>query len=102
MPAASSRLVSLSDHPRAAPAIRRAKARGGLLGFALTALVGLSHGAPLEATLGRALVGGILANLIVWGVAVTVYKRVLVAEATAAAAAARRRAAAAETAAAAE
>ena len=82
---ADSRLVSLSAHPRASTAIRRAKAYGGLGGFALMTLVGLSHGSPLEATLLRALLGGVIANLVVWAIAVAVVKRVLIAEATAAA-----------------
>lgn len=90
------RLVSLSDHPRAAPAIRRAKAYGGLGGFALTALVGFQHGAPLDGALGRALVAGIVGNLVAWAVAVAFYKRLLVAEATAASRRAQAEAAAAE------
>jgi hypothetical protein len=93
---ADSRLVALSEHPRAAPAIRRAKAWGGLLGFLLTALVGVRHGAPLESTLGRALAAGIVANLVVWAVAVAIVKRILIAEATAAARRAQAEAAAAE------
>jgi hypothetical protein len=86
---ADKRLVSLAEHPRAGASIRRAKAWGGLAGFGLMTAVGLLHGSPLDGTLGRALVGGIVAYLIAWAVAVAVVKRVLIAEATAAA---RRRA----------
>jgi hypothetical protein len=92
---AEKRLVSLSEHPRAATSIRRAKAWGGIGGFLLMLLVGLTHGSPLDATLVRALVGGVVANLVVWAIAVAVVKRVLIAEATAAA---RRARAAAQTA----
>lgn len=88
------RLTSLSAHPSAAAAIRRAKAWGGLGGFALMTLVGMSGGAPLDKTLERALVGGIVAYVITWAVAVSVYKRVLIAQATAAARRARTAAAA--------
>jgi hypothetical protein len=86
-----SRLIPLAEHPRAAPKIKRAKAWGGLWGFGIATFVGLSHGAPLEATLGRALVGGVLAYLCVWAAAVAIYKRVLVAEALRAAKLARER-----------
>ena len=93
---AEARLVSLKEHPRAGASIRRAKASGGIAGFALMTFVGLSHGSPLDATLARALVGGVVANLLVWAVAVAVVKRVLIAEATAAARRRRDAAAAAE------
>ena len=90
------RLISLAEHPVAAAKIRRAKARAGLAGFALMTVVGLRHGSPLDATLVRALVGGLAANLLVWAVSVAVVKRVLIGQATAAARAARARKAAAE------
>jgi hypothetical protein len=78
-------LTSLAEHPRAGRSIRRGKAYGGLAGFALMTVVGISHGSPVDATLSRALVGGIVAYLIAWAVWVAVLKRVLIAEATAAA-----------------
>jgi hypothetical protein len=90
------RLVSLAEHPVAALKIRRAKAWAGLGGFALMTVVGLRHGSPLEATLVRALVGGLAANLLVWAVSVAVVKRVLIAQATVAARVARERRAALE------
>ena len=94
---ADTRLVSLAEHPVAAARIRRAKAWAGLGGFALMTVVGLRHGSPLDATLVRALVGGLAANLLVWAVSLAVLKRVLISEATVAARAARARRAAAET-----
>jgi hypothetical protein len=78
------RLTSLAEHPTAAAKIRRVKAWGGIGGFLLMTLVGLRHGSPLDATLVRALVGGIVANLLVWAVALAVAKRVLIGQATAA------------------
>ena len=90
------RLVSLQKHPTAGPKIRRAKAWAGIAGFLLMAVVGTRHGSPLDATLVRALVGGLAANLLVWAVSVAVVKRVLIGQATAAARAARARKAAAE------
>ena len=94
---ADTRLVPLSEHPTAAVKIRRAKAWAGIGGFLLMTVVGLRHGSPIEPTLVRALIGGLAANLLVWAVAVSVAKRVLIGQATAAARSARaRRAAAAE------
>jgi hypothetical protein len=89
------RLVSLAEHPVAAAKIRRAKAWAGIGGFVLMTVVGLQHGSPLEATLVRALVGGLAANLLVWAVLLAVVKRLLIAQATVAARAARARRAAA-------
>jgi hypothetical protein len=91
------RLVSLHEHPTAGPKIRRAKAWAGMGGFLLMTLVGLRHGAPLDATLVRALIGGIAANLLVWAVSLAVGKRILIAQATTSARAARAAREAAET-----
>jgi hypothetical protein len=75
-------LTSLADHPRAAPSIRRTKALGGLVGFGLAVLVGLQHGEPCAPMLLRALELGLAGNLVAWGAAVAVWKRVLAAQAT--------------------
>lgn len=75
------RVTSLSAHPTAAAGIRRAKARGGLAGFALVAGLGFLHGGPLAGVLWRAVEGGVVAYLLSWVVAVVVWKRVLVSQA---------------------
>lgn len=80
------KVISLRDHGRAAPSIRRAKAIGGLGGFLAAAALGLAHGGPFAATAERALEVGIAGNLAAWAIAVLVWKRLLVAEAGAAAA----------------
>jgi len=85
------RLVSLADHPRAAPSIRRIKAFGGMAGFAIAVLEGLSHGAPFAAMLLRGLELGLLGNVVAWAAAVAIWKRVLTAQATAAVRARERR-----------
>lgn len=81
---AAPQLTSLSDHPRAAPAIRRAKALGGLAGFGLAVAVGLQHGEPFAPMLLRGIELGLVGNLVAWAAAVIVWKRVLAAQATAA------------------
>jgi uncharacterized membrane protein YccC len=77
------RVTTLAAHPRAAAAIRRWKAVGGLGAFALAALFGVRHGLPLFTWLGRAVIAGIVGQLVAWGFAVTVWKRLLVAQALA-------------------
>ena len=80
------KVISLKDHGRAAPSIRRAKAVGGLGGFAVAAFLGFAHGAPFAATAERALEVGIGGNIAAWSLAVLFWKRLLVAEAGATAA----------------
>jgi hypothetical protein len=80
-PSGDGKLIGLAGHRRAAPAIRRAKAIGGLAGFLLAAFIGYSHGAPFAETMERAVVVGIGANLAAWAAAMLIWKRVLVAEA---------------------
>jgi hypothetical protein len=94
--AATDSLTSLRDHERAGPAIRRAKALGGLAGFAISTVAGLGHGAPLAGTLEHALEGGVAAYVLTWAAAVTIWRRVLTAQALAAARRAKTRAGTAE------
>lgn len=75
-------LTSLAQHPSAAPSIRRAKAIGGLVGFALAVLIGMQNGEPFPALALRAVELGIVGNLVAWAVSVAVWRRVLTANAT--------------------
>lgn len=84
-------LTSLAAHPRSAPAIRRAKAIGGLVGFGVAVLQGTSAGLPLATILLRGLELGLVGNLVAWAAAVVVWKRVLTAQAVAAVRARERR-----------
>ena len=72
--------ASVAGHPRAAAAVKRSKGIGGILGFAIAALVsrkaGIAHAEMLE----RALIGGIGGMLLGWFVAVTVWRNIVVAE----------------------
>ena len=58
--------VRLSGHPRAQAAIKRAKATGGLAGFALSFLIAQSHGVAAFETGVRALAGGIAGYVLIW------------------------------------
>ncbi len=75
------RVTSLRSHPSAGPAIRRAKALGGLAGFGITALIGFEHGTPFALTIERALEVGVACHLVFWAAALLVWKRLLVAQA---------------------
>jgi hypothetical protein len=91
-------MIALADHPRAGGAIRRAKAWGGLLGLALTALGGYLHGSTSFDTGLHALAGGVVGYLLTWAAAIAVWRQIVVSETRVAvrrAVEARRRAAAA-------
>ncbi|HVU76495.1 MAG TPA: hypothetical protein VHC67_02860 [Gaiellaceae bacterium] len=77
----SPQLISLREHPQAAPSIRRVKAWAGLAGFLVAALAGYGSGLPLSTLLWRALALGVVANVVAWGASVAVWRRVLTAQA---------------------
>ncbi|HVV58482.1 MAG TPA: hypothetical protein VHC45_08980 [Gaiellaceae bacterium] len=76
------KLTSLSEHPTAGPAIRRAKAIGGLVGFGIAVLVGLQIGQPFAPMALRAVELGLAGNLVAWAVSVAIWRRLLAAQAT--------------------
>ena len=84
-PAVSPTAISVSAHPRAAYAVRRAKGWGGLVGLLLVAW--FSHRAGLMAVdvALRALAGGIVGYVVAWVIALQVWRHLVVAEARAAA-----------------
>lgn len=72
--------ASVAGHPRAARAVRRAKGFGGLAAFALAALISRKAGISHEQMLTRALIAGIAGYLLMWALAVTVWRNVVAAE----------------------
>jgi hypothetical protein len=72
--------LTLGSHPRAAPSIRRWKARAGLAAFALSALASQSAGTPMADTLLRAVGAGIVGNVAGWFLAVAVWRQLVRAE----------------------
>lgn len=73
-------LPSVHNHPRGGAQVRQAKGWAGLIGFALVALLSWSADVPTEDLLLRALAGGVVAYLVVWAVAVTIWRQLVVTE----------------------
>jgi hypothetical protein len=72
--------VSIAQHPRAKAGIRRARTRAAFGAFVLVfALNMLSSGDAFTSTW-RALLAGIVVNIIVWRCAIVVWRHVVVAE----------------------
>jgi hypothetical protein len=73
-------VVSIASHPRAKAGIRRARTRAAFGAFVLVfALNIVRHADPFDATW-RALLGGIVVNIIVWRCALIVWKHIVLAE----------------------
>jgi hypothetical protein len=90
-PEVSATAIRVSAHPRATYSIARIKAFGGLFGLLLVALLSWQGGLPpVDAAL-RGLVGGVVAYLVCWALAVQVWRHLVMAEAAAAAEVVRKR-----------
>lgn len=74
------KLPSVANHPRAGAQVARAKAWGGLVGFALVGLLSWRAGAPVADVLLRALAGGVVGYVATWAAAVLVWRHLVVAE----------------------
>jgi len=77
---AESPSLAVATHPRSARAVARFKSWSGLAGFVLGGLVSLNAGVPEADALLRALGAGLLAWVVAWGIAIAVWKQVLLAE----------------------
>jgi predicted lipid-binding transport protein (Tim44 family) len=78
-PHASDR-ITIKSHPRAAGSIRRTKARGGMIGFAIGALAAWMHGGLMASVVLHGLEGGVAGYLACWFAAVTIWRHVIYAE----------------------
>ena len=72
--------MRLSEHPRATAGIRRTKGAVGLAAFLLVGLLSLRAGLPAPDAAIRGLISGIVAYFLAWGVAVTVWRQIALAE----------------------
>jgi hypothetical protein len=72
--------VSIASHPRAKAGIRRARTRAALIAFALVLILNLAgHQTAFDATW-RALIAGIVVNVIAWRCALVVWRQIVISE----------------------
>jgi hypothetical protein len=72
--------ISVAGHPRAALRVRQAKGFGGLVGFAIAAVLSLNAGVPLDQVGLRAIASGVGGYLIAWACSVAVWRQLVLAE----------------------
>src|SRR3954451_14052016 len=72
--------VSIGQHPRAKAGIRRARTRAAFGAFMLVLALNLVGHQELFDAVWRALLAGIVVNVIVWRAAIVVWKHVIVSE----------------------
>ena len=72
--------VSIAQHPRAKAGIRRARTLAGFGAFMLVLALNLLTDQDLFDALWRALVAGLIVNVIVWRCAIVVWKHIIVTE----------------------
>jgi hypothetical protein len=77
---APSGVVSVAAHPRARASVRRTRARTGLAAFFIVGLLCLKAGVPGQEAALRALVAGIVGNLVGWACALAVWRSLIMAE----------------------
>jgi len=70
---------SIAEHPRAARHVRQARQAAGLIGFLIAGWSSMATSTVAE-TLLRALVAGIVCQVVVWGVAVALFRHLILAE----------------------
>ena len=73
-------VVSIAQHPRAKAGIRRARTRGALIVFALVLVLNLIGDQDLFDAVWRALLAGIVANVIIWRFAIVIWRHIVIAE----------------------
>jgi hypothetical protein len=72
--------VSIAAHPRAKAGIRRARTRAAFGAFLLVLALNLVGDQDLFDALWRALLAGIVVNVIVWRAAIVVWRHIILAE----------------------
>jgi hypothetical protein len=77
---APSLVVSVSAHPRARASVRRTRARTGLVAFFIVGFLCLQAGVPGQETAMRALIAGLVGNLVGWACALGVWRALIMAE----------------------
>jgi hypothetical protein len=73
-------VISVGAHPRARASVRRTRARTALAAFAIVLFVCLSGSVPPQEAFLRALVAGLVGNLVGWACALAVWRQLVLAE----------------------
>jgi type VI protein secretion system component VasK len=73
-------VVSIAAHPRAKASVRRVRARTALAAFVIVLLMSLHASVPGQEAVMRAVVGGLVGNLIGWFCALAVWRAIVVQE----------------------
>jgi hypothetical protein len=76
----ATKVVSVAAHPRARASVRRTRARAALVVFGLVLFLSLQSGVPGQEAALRALVAGLVANLVAWACALAVWRALVMAE----------------------
>ena len=71
---------SVAAHPRASYQVRKAKGWGGMAGFGIAAYLSYKAGVPTVDLGMRAIIAGMVGDMLAWGCAVTVWRQLVMAE----------------------
>jgi hypothetical protein len=72
--------VSIAAHPRAKAGIRRARTRAALIAFALVLVLNLAGDQTAFDATWRALIAGVVVNVIAWRCAIVVWRHIVISE----------------------
>jgi type VI protein secretion system component VasK len=72
--------VSVAHHPRAKGSIRRTRARTALFAFVVVLFLSYQGGVPGQEAVLRALIAGLVGNLIGWACALALWRQIVVQE----------------------
>jgi hypothetical protein len=78
--AGAATVISVGAHPRARASIRRIRARTALAAFGIVLFLCLNAGVPGQEAALRALVAGLVGNLVGWACALAVWRSLVMAE----------------------
>ena len=78
--AAAGTVISVGAHPRARASVRRIRARTALAAFAIVLFICLSGSVPPQEAFLRALLAGLVGNLVAWACALAVWRSLIMAE----------------------
>jgi hypothetical protein len=71
---------SIATHPRASGSVKRARARTGLIAFAIAAILSFKANVPIDQVGMRALAAGAAGYMIAWWASMQVWRHLMIAE----------------------